>query len=485
MKKTIKLLLIFTFCFNSFNSIAGNICAAEFLGLHNITGKSQLKRMRKIERMETIRNKIRRMKDVPEAIAVDNHNFMLFQDVSKQLLKGRISLARDKWQGLFRRVERNYYFVKTKQELVRDTLLLREYNTSRILEELNSRYAGEPFVLDILKILRKKDFNSGDEMISYLNKSINKSAKYLGWKISNYEFINKELDLLLKGKKCKEICKKQIRLLRRELGVTAKAEQETFSMFVGLKKVKVKDIVSLVNTIPSAKETKLLKSIFYEFSKYIQEKITKPKWRGVIADILYTLTLQRGWTAKHIDSIFTEAINVSNHFFPINKVIMRTKTIADQIEKLKNQNSLFVGDILLLTFARRIDDLAHGTWKEILAEARKTDKEFYKRMKAAEVKATKRKSLTEDYDKSPYRLTAYLLAGGGGFAYLYFNFNVSDDGEAQVGISINADGSLEDLGEVDLSEEDQIIEVKSRQELDETLDIVEALQNGLIEVESK
>jgi hypothetical protein len=478
-----KLILVLIF---SLNATAGNICEAEFLGLHNLTGKSELEHLKKIEKLETIRNKIRKLKEDPGTIAVDNHNYKLFQDVGKQLIKGRISLARDKWQPLFRRVERHYYYVVKKQEIVKDVLLVREESISGILAHLERRYKAEPFVLDILKHTRRKDIKSGDELISYMNKGIKKSAKYIGWKVSNYKFINDELDLMLKGRKCNEKCKKQIRLLRREIGVSAKVEQERFSMFSGLKKVKVKDLESLVNKIPKARETRLYKSILYELNKYLQEKVTQPKWRGVLADILYTVSFQWGWSARQIDSLLTEAINVSNHYFPINKVIMRTKTLADQVEKLKNQNSLFIEDALLLTFARRVDDLARGTWKEILAEVKKSDKDFYKRMVTAQNKAKNhRKPLSEDYEKSPHRLTAYLLAGGGTFAYLYLNFNTSDggDGEIEAGVSIVSDGSLEDLGDVDLNAGDQVIEINSEEELDQTIELIDGIQSAILKNE--
>lgn len=472
------ILLIF-FVMTSQLVAASSTCEAEFLGLTNLNTSSELSYVRRVEVLETIRNKIRRRKSQRHIVEVDKYNFKLYQGIDEQLYQGRIAGARDKWQGLFRRVERSYYFIVKKTQLIGDIRRLQMESSSMVLRELNLRYSesNDKFILDILKSLKSKNHNSAQDLIEILGRDIKVSGTYLGWKISNYEFINTQLDLIVKNTRCGQPCKKQIALLRSELGVSSKKEQEAFSFLKGLKKVEVNKVTQLVNSVPAAKQARLLRVIVHELRQYIQELVTKPKWRQAVASALLKITPDWKMIVYPIDKLLLEALYVNDHYFPIDKVLKRMRTINQKYEKLKNQNTLFLDDELLVTFARREDQAAVSTWAQLKIHAQKKDIIFYEQMLSAEVRAAKRSKLPAIYNTSPYRLTVYMLAGTGAFAYLYFNFDELDSGEqdGEKPVSINPDGSIEDLGEVELDDDGQIIEITSQEQADKILDFAQAI----------
>ena len=472
MNKNITFILLFV---SSFNIMANpiNKCQLEFLGLTKISSKSQFERLKKLEKLELKRNKLRKLKHNPEVIEIDEHHYRLFKNLDRQLYEGKISLARDKWKKLFRRIEKEYHEILAKQKLLVEIRQRSSQEVSSILEELAIRHADSPFKSEIIKSWRSMRLTNFDALEGAVLGQIKKSSRYIGWKSSNYEFINKQLNFIENSGKCKKHCQQQLSLLRSQLGVGARDELIKFPMFERLPNVTVRRMNDLVDTLPTARETKLYKEIYYELVKVLQEKVTIPKWRTAISDALFKISPEWKWLYRLNDWSFVRSINVANHYFPISKVINRPKDVADKLAKLKNQNSYFDEDALLETFSRRADDLAIQVWNDILELAKIKDILFYNRMiEASRLGALKGSKLPVEYSTPQYRFTIYLLAGGSGIAYLYYNFGESEE---------DITSSMDDLGEVTISQDDAIIELKSEQEANAVVNTMETLTDVLLE----
>jgi hypothetical protein len=380
------------------------VCSAEFLGLHKLTPSEQVKRLTRYEVLEYNNNLLRKMKkNDPKGFELEKHYFDYFKKFDEQLYQGKISYARKEWAGLFRRVERNYFYIKKQQEMFNFLNPLRESNVESAFAELFIKYHNDKFALYILNKMKKRvssgDLRNVDELQQYLKIRIRSSSQFFGFKFSKYEFINKQMNLIEKSKQCKKHCKEQIKVLRKQLGVNSKAEIEKFDFFKDLPRVKLSEMRSLVNSNPTAREVELFKEILFELREVVNDIFTQPNLRKGFADALMRIQAIRetAWVASRIDRLLTEAHSVAAHYFPIDKIVKRVETTADKFDKLKNQTSIFEEDALLITFARRKDPRAQEIWGELLIHAKENDVSFHLRMEAAAETAKLRADLDFDY----------------------------------------------------------------------------------------
>jgi hypothetical protein len=470
-------LLIFSGSANAINQ-----CSLDYLGLGGIITKSQAARVTKMTRLENTVQFIRNKKVNPIMVEVDRMNIERLIRFDSSLFEGNVYLAEKAWRPFFRKFEENFYRVKKHSNLLVEVKTQVDRSVDDIIQRALIKHQDDDFMIDLLVSLTKSEKKNHQSLVKSIEKRINKSANYLGRNYIRYRLTAKHIDDIGLSNTCDPSCKEGIKKLKSLLGVSGKEEQIRFPAFRGLTRPLLEEVNLLVNSIPSAYESLIIKEALMEVKAFVRDIYTIPTVRSALAKTLTKLLPSRyKQTAGTIESALTDLGAYTNHFPLIDRTLRSQKTIEVQFSRLRNQNVMFADDEMLITFARRVDKRAYDGWIELKQFAKTNDETFYKRMQNADTEALVRGELSNDYRKSPFRSFVYIL----GLASIYPLYDVLID------IDLSEIIELEELAEHILIKENaenpEMIELhlKTKEATDFMVDMVGPMAEAINEAKKK
>jgi hypothetical protein len=411
------------------HSMAIDQCSMDYLGLGGLISKSQMARVNKMSRLEATVQFIRNKKVNPIMVEVDRMNIEKLIRFDSSLFEGNVYLAEKAWRPFFRKFEENFYRVKKHTELLREARLNSDRSVDDIVNHALIKFQDDLFMTDILISFTKKDMKNFDHFIQVIEKRINKSASFLGRNFIRYRLTKTHIDDIGLSNTCSVDCKKGIEKLKSLLGVSGVEEQVRFPAFRGLRSPLLEEVSLVVNSIPNAYESLIIKEALMEIKAFLRDIYTVPTVRSALAKTLTKILPSRyKQTAGTIESALTDLGAYTNHFPLIDRTLRSQKTIEVQFSRLRNQNVMFAEDEMLITFARRVDKRALDGWNELKQFAKVNDDKFYQRMLKADEEALLRGEMSNDYRKSPFRSFVYILGTMAAYPIydIFFDLDLSE-----------------------------------------------------------
>ena len=426
-----KILMLFTLLFPIYSS-AIDICSMEYLGLQNLVKPSQFKRANRVARLESLTSRFRNLKANTGIVEGDRFHIEQLIRMDHNLFEGNYYLADKEWRAFFRETESNFYKHQQYTKILAETKNLRGGSLDNLFSNLSVSYKNDPFSIELIKVLSSKRSSSVDDMVKVIEKEIKKSARYMGRHFTRYRLIREHIDYIITSKNCESVCVKRISEFKELLGVGGLDEKVRFPMFRELKRPVLSEVKALVNSTPQAYESMILHEALSELKVAIRDIITLPNSRRAFSNSVYKtldkLVPNHKLTAQLIDKVLAEVESVTNHYPIINRLMRSNREIAKRFDRLRNQNVIFPNDEMMVTFARRLDQRAIDSWKELKKFAKTSDNRFHNKMVEAEKVAIKKGGLSPDYKRSPFRSFIYLLGGFMGYQALNLSFSVEEDG---------------------------------------------------------
>jgi hypothetical protein len=395
--------------------MAINNCSMEFLGMgHLYSQVDQLAQAKRYAAIEATANFIRRSLKTNPGIVENNRRYLeVLSRMNHKLYDGNISIAKEEWKALFRRVEESHISFYKQSEILQTIKLQRNSDYPDVMNNLFKTFEKDEFIMQLLNQLSKKNDRNTAALIKRIEKQMDKKASYVGRNWVKYKLHRQHLDHILKDPLCDKECKAGIRKLKSLLGVSSVDEHLLNPYFAGLYSPSLAQVRTLVYSVPAAYESKIIVKGIHDLIAAVRDIITMPTARRIIGSSIVGIFRKNNSIIKLTDKVFNEIESVTNHFPEINTLF----TISDPVKKLdrlRNVNVMFSNDELLVTFARRVDTKAETEW-DILLKAAKDDENaarFYARMVEAEKLAIIKGPLSPYHSRNPRASFVLIIFGG-------------------------------------------------------------------------
>lgn len=394
-------------------------CSAEYQGLHSLVEENQLKRVSKIETMQSIIAKIRARKLESSLVEIDRFFISKLIVHDENLLEGNIFMVLKEWSPFVRSYEASFYTFKKSQTLL-NRIALRSHFESDTLLLLRREFNDDPFMIDLINDLQKNTNASVDAIRDYLENKLNETARYLG---RNYKKYSLTIDHLLELKKsslCTQRCQSQLDKLIKQLGVGARDEQLRFPIFRSLRRPSLKTIEDLVNSIPQAYEHSIIAEGLFELKAALRDILTVPKLRNHLASVLKTVVPFKAF-GRVMDRYLIDMEIALNQFTLINRVF-RGSNYEQSLERLKSLSAS--NPELLVTLARRQDPRSQKAFTKFLDLTQEGDPAFNQNLKQAFEKAKTLDPFRPDYQFNASRGFLYLLGAVATYKYFDLSFTI-------------------------------------------------------------
>ncbi len=414
-------------------------CFGVFKTLFNketgFSGSEAIEFTERVSRIENVTNFLRKGKD-PATPALNLSIAKKINKLHENIFADNFAANERDWRTFFRSMESKLIAFKRYKKISMYLEANSQINESQFIYQLQSMNFSDEFVEFIVEQMKKANGLEGFK--GKLSEEMNSLLVKLGNHYQEYRMVRGSLEDLLITKECNDICKKQVNLLLKELG--ANSEKESLShptFFKNEVRPSVDELRELLYQEPLFVLTKVKRERNAELKAFFLNLLNQPQVLDRLLGLIYKSDTLGKQKAIQIFKLFydTQAKNV---YFPkLNKIIFGTSDAKSTLETLKGLNATVDQDELLITFARRIDALAEEKWKTIKEYAEKFEKEFFEKMKAAEVKAVARGELSPTKDKTLlYKVLLFGTTGAVTFSYFYFDatptsveIQMSDDGE--------------------------------------------------------
>lgn len=399
--------------------------------------KSDLKRLDTINRLDGISSFLRSMKSNRELVEINQHIMGKVARVDNQLFQGRFAFAHRQWRGLFRRVEVNYAFVKKQQEVVDVVRKMIDQGlpVSKMKEQIADKL-DDPFYKELNDNL--KNAGTVDKYLRRADKEIRKRHVTIGNNYHEYKLVRSHLETLSKNANCKADCDKAVLQLLETLGTGAENVRLHYpNILKGSKRPSMKVIKDYVHKTPIIYETRLLKEMLFELKAFVREFVMQShNFRALMKFIERKFPLKKSKIMR-IFNIVNDGVARTEHFPNINSVVRKNSSIDEKYAFLRDLNTKFERDEMLVSFSRRVDTQATETWSEIKTFLKSSDDakklDFLKRMELADEKAKVLGDLSLNSTKSNINKISILIgAGTTGVIYLNYGIDKVEEGSSQV-----------------------------------------------------
>jgi hypothetical protein len=429
----------------SFSAQAGILNVCSLLIRKNISRstKSDLQRLDFINKLDDANAFLRNTKINNDIVEINRMIDAKIATVDIQLFQGRYAYAHRSWRGVFRKVEVNYSFVVKQQQIIDD--VMKDLADGMTLLQAKAKYYSKSqadiFYKELAESLESQEiFNA---YVKSSEKQIRKRNIIIGNSYHEYKLTRSHLENLSKQGNCKADCDKAVKQLLEGMGLGSENIRLNYPMILkGRQRPTMKLISNHVHSTPIAYETRLFKETIQELKAVIRDIA----FQGVFQKLFKFVERKFPFKKSKLIKIFNLVNDGSariNHFPKINDIVRRDIGAQQQYHLLREQNTLFEKDELLVSFSRRIDSGATQTWGEMKTFLKQVDatdtksKDFLDRMIKADEIAKLKGDLSLNYKKSKLsKLLVVLGSGGGTFAYFHFDLDKDKDEVSEVSDSV-------------------------------------------------
>ncbi len=357
------------------------------------------------------------------------------EDLDAFMKNGSLAIAQRNIRGLFLDVELSYYAFKRNNKVLE---AISSLNTNASPKKIKGIIRS----LNLDEHSQKTLFERVDQYGSYLDfkNSLEVESRELlvliGNKAHFYKRIRLHLEDLPNKSYCDERCQELSRELLRSVGVTSGTLKERFpSIFNSLERFPIEEFNIFINKNPLAWIVMAKQERNAEFFAALKEFTLHPSFLDRIFTSFYNFPVVRN---SRVVNFFRMVYNYQArtlHMRKISKVVRSSKQVESKFYLMREFNSMYPHDELMVTYARRADRGAATSWREFKTFAKEKEPDFFKRMLGAEKKARIRGDISPVYQQSLASLLAgFAFVGGGGLAYYYY-----------IGIRDPADVIVDDL----------------------------------------
>jgi len=454
-KTKVSVLLVSFLVVNTTHASCYSVFKSLFQKESGFTNNEAVEFTERITRIERFTNFLRKGKEDPTP-AINLKIAKKLNKLHENIFADNFSANEREWRTFFRTIEAQLIGFKRYKKISMYLEAHPDANESQFVNELVNMGFSDEFNNFIIKQL--KDSGTLEKLRPKLNEEINSTLVNLGNNYQEYRMVRGNLEDLLISKECNEICKKQVNLLLKELGVNSEKESLTHpTFFKDQTRPSIEELRKLLYQEPLFVLTKVKRERNAELKSFFLSYLNQPMFVDSILGLIYKSdTLGRQKAVQLFKLIYDS--HAQNVYFPkLNKIIFSTADAKANAQTLKGLNSTADQDELLITFARRADALAQEKWKAIKEYAEKFEKDFFEKLSAAEKKALARGEISPTRDKTILTKVALLTAAGAGtYAYFYFD---GEPSSIEVEIESNeieipslGGNSSTDLGEVEPSD---------------------------------